>query len=245
MKIEIYETPEEVGKKSAKRIAKLLRKTIKKRGNARLLLSTGASQFEMFKCLTEEKVKWKYVEVFHLDEYIGIPVSHPASFRKYLTERFISKVNPGKVHLIDGEGDTAKVIAKLNNDIADNPIDVGVVGIGENGHIAFNDPPADFVTDDPYIVVELDERCRLQQVGEGWFPSVEDVPPKAISMSVRQIMKCRRIISIVPYKVKEEAIKNTLYSSVTNMIPATVLKSHPKWTLFLDNGSSGMGTFKS
>ncbi len=245
MKIEIYETPEEVGKKSAKKIAKLLRKTIKKRGNARLLLSTGASQFEMFKCLAEEKVKWKYVEVFHLDEYIGIPVSHPASFRKYLTERFISKVNPGKVHLIDGEGDTAKIIAKLNNDIADNPIDVGVVGIGENGHIAFNDPPADFVTDDPYIVVELDERCRLQQVGEGWFPSVEDVPPKAISMSVRQIMKCRRIISIVPYKVKEEAIKNTLYSSVTNMIPATVLKSHPKWTLFLDNGSSGMGTFKS
>lgn len=239
MKIEIYATPAEMGSHASKKIASGLNRAIRSQGCARLLLSTGASQFPMFDALIHEDVDWSKVEMFHLDEYIGLPFTHIASFRKYLTERFISKVNLRAAYLIDGESNIAVLAAGLKAKLAARPIDVGVVGIGENGHIAFNDPPADFDTDEAYIAVNLDTRCKKQQVGEGWFGNITAVPDQAMTMTVGQIMKCKTIISVVPHAVKAEAVYNTLTSPVTNMVPATILKTHPGWTLFLDAASAG------
>ena len=178
--------------------------------------------------------------MFHLDEYVDLPVTHKASFRKYLNERFVSVVNPGEVFYVDGEGDVGKNIAILSEAFKKAPIDVGVIGIGENGHIAFNDPPADFDTDAIYKVVKLDERCRRQQVGEGWFESVSDVPEKAISMTVKAILSSRKIISSVPHSVKADAVKNTVTGKISPSVPATILKTHPDWNLFLDSDSASM-----
>lgn len=238
MKIEIYASPAEMGKRAADSIADRLRSAIKSLGSARLLLSTGASQFPMFDALIHEDVDWSKVEMFHLDEYIALSVSHKASFRKYLNERFVSKVGLHAAHLIDGEGDIAAIAADLKQKLAARPIDVGVVGIGENGHIAFNDPPADFDTDEAYIAVRLDDRCKAQQVGEGWFENIAAVPDRALSMTVRQIMKCRTILSVVPHAVKADAVYFTLSGPVTNTVPATILKTHPDWSLFLDSASA-------
>jgi glucosamine-6-phosphate deaminase len=239
MKIEIYATPAEMGAHASKKISHGLNRAISRQGCARLLLSTGASQFPMFDALIHEDVDWSKVEMFHLDEYIGLPVTHIASFRRYLTERFISKVNLRAAYLIDGESDIAALAAGLKAKLTERPVDVGVVGIGENGHIAFNDPPADFDTDEAYIAVNLDDRCKKQQVGEGWFENIAAVPDQALSMTVKQIMKCKTIISVVPHAVKAEAVYNTLTNPVTNMVPATILKTHPDWTLFLDAVSAG------
>ncbi|MHB1153067.1 MAG: glucosamine-6-phosphate deaminase [Eubacteriales bacterium] len=238
MKIEIYSTPAEMGIHASKRIAEGLRQAVRSQGFARLLLSTGASQFPMFDALIHEDIDWSAIEMFHLDEYIGLPETHKASFRKYLKERFISKVNLRSAYLIDGEGDITALAAGLKQKLSEHTIDVGVVGIGENGHIAFNDPPADFDTDEAYIAVSLDDRCKTQQVGEGWFEDIASVPDKALSMTVRQIMKCKTIISVVPHSVKADAVYNTFSSPVTNMVPATILKTHPDWSLFLDSASA-------
>jgi glucosamine-6-phosphate deaminase len=238
MKIEIYAGAAEMGRRAAKTIARKLNRAIRNQSYARLLLSTGASQFTMFDALIHENVDWAKVEMFHLDEYISLPVTHIASFRKYLNERFVSKVNLRAAYLIDGEGDIAALAASLKSKLAERAIDVGVVGIGENGHIAFNDPPADFETQEAYITVNLDERCKAQQVREGWFENTAAVPDRALSMSVGQIMKCKSIVSVVPHAVKAEAVFNTLTKPVTNMVPATILKTHPDWTLFLDAASA-------
>ncbi len=238
MHLHVYHTPEEMGQGAAIQIAKQLNKAIALRGEARLLLSTGASQFPMFEALQKQIVDWQCVELFHLDEYIGLPESHPASFRRYLKERFICDLPLKEVHLISGEGDIAATIAQLNEEVSKKPIDVGVVGIGENGHIAFNDPPADFETCEPYLVVTLDERCKQQQVGEGWFGSLDEVPKQAISMSVHQILKCEHIISVVPHAVKAQAVKNTLQGEVSPLVPATALKTHADWNLYLDAASA-------
>ena len=238
MHIHIYNTPQLLGEAAARFIAKLLNRAILERGEARLLLSTGASQFEMFEALRGQIIDWRCVEMFHLDEYLGLPESHPASFRKYLKERFIAHVPLKAVHLVDGEGDIAETLAQLNHEISKKPIDVGVIGIGENGHIAFNDPPADFETDEPYLVVTLDERCRKQQVGEGWFASLTEVPAQAVSMSVRQILKSAHIVSVVPHAVKAQAVRDTLTRPVSPEIPASILKTHADWNLFLDSASA-------
>lgn len=234
MIINIAKTPEENGKNAADKIAQLLNDAIKEKGEARLLLSTGASQFEMFDNLVGLNVDWGRVEMFHLDEYINLPETHIASFRKYLKERFIGKVNLKEAHLVDGEGEYEEKIKSLSAKIAEKPVDVAAIGIGENGHVAFNDPPANFETEEPYIVVNLDKKCKLQQVGEGWFNSIEDVPSQAVSMSVRQIMKSRAIVSVVPHAVKSWAVKNTVTLPVTNAVPATILKTHENWSLFID-----------
>ena len=181
--------------------------------------------------------------MFHLDEYIGIPETHPASFRKYLKERLVDVVQPGTVHLLNGESDNPQVECnRLNQIISQHQIDVAFVGIGENGHLAFNDPPADFETEDPYIVVELDEACRLQQVGEGWFNGLDDVPTHAISMSIHQIMKSKTIICTVPDERKAEAVRNCLYGEITPMYPASILQNHPDCTVYLDAGSASLLT---
>ena len=241
MQCSISATSQEMGKRAAEKAAELIRETVKEKGKARLLVSTGQSQFEFFEEITAMDIPWEAVEIFHLDEYIGLPITHPASFRKYLKERFIDKIGPAQMHYISGEGDIAAVIDEVTESIRKSPIDIGIIGIGENGHIAFNDPPADFETKAAYHVVSLDERCRMQQVGEGWFSSLEEVPRQAISATVPQILSCRTIVSIVPHKVKAEAVRNTLEApAVTNLIPATALREHAQWYLYLDADSASL-----
>jgi len=240
MKLTIFENPVELGKTAAKYCAKIINESIACKGKARIALSTGYSQFETIKALTEKDIDWSKVEMFHLDEYIGLPESHPASFRKYLKERFLSNVNIKQAYLVDGEDDPEKVISYLTAEIRKEPIDLGVIGIGENAHVAFNDPPADFETKEAYIRVTLDDLCKQQQVREGWFPTIDDVPKQAISMTVYQIMQCQHIVSCVPYTVKAKAIRDTLENELTNMVPATMLKKHPDCTLFLDHDSASL-----
>jgi len=238
MKINISESALELGKNAAMLISDKLNQKIKEKGEARMVVSTGTSQFEMFRALIKEEIDWTKVEVFHLDEYIGLPVTHKASFRKYLYERFINLVPVKEFHSVDVEGNITVRIRELTSAIRRKPVDLGLIGIGVNGHIAFNDPPADFDTQDAYIVVKLNDQCKLQQLDEGWFETLNDVPDEAVSMSVWQIMRCRSIISVVPHLVKADAVCKTLTSKVTNAIPATVLKKHPDWNLFLDQNSA-------
>jgi glucosamine-6-phosphate deaminase len=243
MKIVLSNTPEELGARTARETADALRAAIQTHGTARLLLSTGASQFTTFTALIQEDVEWNKVEMFHLDEYIGITAEHPASFVKYLNERFVRKVPLKAVHFVnpaDHNGDVAATIAALDAEINRAPIDVGLIGIGENAHIAFNDPPADFEDNAAYKIVTLDAACRRQQLGEGWFPTLEDVPKQAISMTVRQILKCRKILSAVPYAVKANAVRDTIQNAVANTTPATILKTHADWTLFVDKDSAAL-----
>ncbi len=238
MEIRICKNSEELGRSAAKQVAQVLREVIAEKGEARIALSTGASQFDTLKALVEEPdIKWECVEMFHLDEYVDLPETHVASFRKYLKERFVEKVGVLKAtHFVDG---TVEGIAKLTEEIRRAPIDIGLIGIGENGHIAFNDPPANFDTKEAYIVVALNERCKKQQMGEGWFATIDDVPKQAVSMTAYQIMLCKRIVSCVPHKVKAEAIKNTLSAKdTTNLVPATLLKEHPDFILYLDENSA-------
>ncbi len=238
MRINVFKTSDEMGKDASAFIAAKLNAAIAEKGEARLLLSTGASQFEMFKYIVDEKIDWSKVTMFHLDEYVGLPETHIASFRKYLKERFASKVNLKEAWYVNGEGDVAANIAEITAKLREAPIDVGVIGIGENAHIAFNDPPADFDTKEAYIVVDLDERCKMQQVGEGWFANIDEVPKQAISMTVYQMMQSECIVSIVPRGVKAEAIKNTLAGEVSNMVPGTMLKTHKDWNLWIDSDSA-------
>ena len=238
--ISVSSTPEELGKKAAAKIAELLRDAIGKKGHARMILSTGQSQFETLAALVKEDVDWSKVEMFHLDEYVALPESHGASFRKYLKERFVSKVNLKAAYFVNGEGDVERNIEELTKELRKDEVDVGVIGIGENGHLAFNDPPADFDTDKAYKVVNLDERCRMQQVGEGWFKTFDDVPKQAITMCPKQIMACRHIVTAVPHRVKAEAIYNTITKPVTSDVPATLMKTHPDWNLFIDSDSASL-----
>ncbi|TLU98715.1 glucosamine-6-phosphate deaminase [Dyadobacter luticola] len=242
MKIVISESKEELGQSAGAYAAQLINDTILEKGHANVILATGTSQFEtLSRLIADESIDWSKVTMFHLDEYIGLPLSHPASFRKYLKERFLEKVAPLHAsYLINGEVDPEVEIAKLNQTISDHPIDVALVGVGENGHLAFNDPPADFSTEQPYLIVNLDEPCRRQQMGEGWFASLDEVPLQAISMSVRQIMKSQHIICSVPDKRKAVAVKNSLENNVSNIFPASILQKHANCTFFLDKDSASL-----
>ncbi len=239
MEIKIFDTKEELGKAASGQGAKFINEAISKNGLANIIVATGASQIEMLNYLVKENIDWQKVTAFHLDEYIGLSISHPASFRKYLKERFVSKVPLKEFFYIDGETDVALECARLNTAIVRFPIDVAFVGIGENGHLAFNDPPADFDIEDPYIEVNLDEKCRLQQLGEGWFGSFEEIPEKAISMSIQQILKSEYIICSVPDERKADAIEKVIKEEVTPTVPASILKNHDNTFLFLDKGSGG------
>ncbi len=240
MKISIHNTKEELGALAAEKGAEEIRKAIGKRGEANIIVATGASQFEMLQFLVQARVDWSRVTAFHLDEYIGLSEDHPASFRKYLKERFVDLVPLGRFYYVDGEADPAEVCARLGEAIGQHPIDVAFIGIGENGHLAFNDPPADFEINDPYIQVNLDRACRTQQFNEGWFPSIEAVPEEALSMSVKQIMKSKAIICTVPDERKALAVRNALEDAVSPECPASILKTHPEVHLFLDKGSSSL-----
>jgi glucosamine-6-phosphate deaminase len=240
MKVKVFETKEELGKSAAEYGANLINEAISKRGKANIIVATGASQFEMLDNLIREKIDWNKVSAFHLDEYIGLSFDHPASFRKYLKERFVSKVPLKEFFYINGEVDVAGECDRLNRIIVQYPIDVAFVGIGENGHLAFNDPPADFEIDDPYIQVDLDKECRMQQFGEGWFNDIDEVPKRAISMTVKQILKSENIICSVPDKRKARAVKNVVDGEVRPEVPASILQTHGKTTLYLDAGSNSL-----
>ncbi|CAN5536276.1 glucosamine-6-phosphate deaminase [soil metagenome] len=236
MNINIFQDAHESGRSSGIAAAHLIRKAIEKNGYANIILATGASQFDTLnQLIIEREIDWKKVTMFHLDEYIALPVTHPASFRKYLQERFLAKAAPLKAaYLINGETNAIEECKRIGALILEHPIDVALVGIGENGHLAFNDPPADFETEEPYIIVNLDEPCRQQQLGEGWFKYLEQVPRQAISMSVKQIMKSKHIICSVPDSRKAEAVKNTLEQTVSNIYPASILQTHPDCSMYLD-----------
>jgi glucosamine-6-phosphate deaminase len=238
MHITINANAMELGMEAADMIAGKIKSCLSEKGGARLVVSTGSSQFETIQSLLSKEIDWTKIEIFHLDEYIGLPVSHNASFRKYLYDRLISHIHVKKFHAVTVEGDIDKNIMELTGELRKAPVDLGIIGIGVNGHIAFNDPPADFNTREAYIVVKLDKQCRMQQVGEGWFTNIDEVPEKAISMSVWQIMQCRTIISCVPHKVKADAVYSTLTSRINNMVPATMLKRHGDFNLFLDINSA-------
>jgi len=234
MDIFVFPDPQQLGEAAASEAARIMRDAVARRGKARIVLSTGASQFAVLAALTRLDLPWPHVEMFHLDEYVGLPPTHRASFRKYLRERFIDVAHPGKAHLVDG---TPENMAALTEAIRSEPIDLGLIGIGENAHIAFNDPPADFATREAYITVTLDDRCKAQQVREQWFNSIQEVPDRAVTMTVRQILQCERILSCVPFAVKASAVRDTLQSAVTERIPATILKTHPHFSLYLDTDS--------
>ena len=242
MKVEVFDTKSEMGEAAAREAAAIIREAIDARGEARVVAATGASQFGFLDALAREGgIDWGKVTFFHLDEYVGLPESHPASFRKYLKERLAERVRPGAFHFIDGEApDPLEECRRLGGLISQVEVDVAFVGIGENGHLAFNDPPADFETEEPYIVVNLDDACRRQQVGEGWFASLDEVPRRAISMSIKQILKSRRVICVVPDARKARAVKDCLESEVSPLRPASALRRHEGATVYLDRESASL-----
>ena len=243
MQLHVFDDPATLGRVAATVAAEIIADSIAARGRARIIAATGASQFQFLSALVERReLPWAQVELFHLDEYFNIPPTHPASFRKYLNERLIGPTGITTAHLLDGEQDPEIVCQTIGHLIASAPIDVAFVGIGENGHLAFNDPPADFDTREPYIVVSLDEACRRQQVGEGWFDTIDDVPTRAISMSVRQILEARHILCIVPDLRKAEAVRASVEGPVTPSVPASILQTHAHVDLFLDRASSSLLT---
>lgn len=231
-----------MGAAAAEQAATAIRRAIADRGHARIIAATGTSQFEFLDALTKAPaIDWTKVEAFHLDEYIGLSITHPASFRKILLERLVRKAGISHFHGLEGDAsDVSAVVREVGRQLASAPIDVAFLGIGENGHIAFNDPPADFTTEDPYLIVQLDEACRRQQVGEGWFAGIFQVPTHAISMSPRQILKARELVVVVPDQRKAQAVRACLEGEISPMVPASILRQHPNWTVYLDKDSAAL-----
>jgi len=242
MVIKVFSDKASLGKAAAEQAAAAIRTAITERRRARVIAATAASQLEFLDALTRTPdVDWAQVEVFHLDEYIGLPITHPGSFRKMLVEQLIRKTGIQKYHLLDGDAtNPSEVVQRVGRELLAAPIDVAFLGIGENGHIAFNDPPADFKTEEPYIIVNLDEACRRQQVGEAWFADISQVPKQAISMSVRQILKSKEILAVVPDARKAQAVKACFEGDISPMAPASVLRTHSNATVYLDKGSASL-----
>ncbi|HEV3063174.1 MAG TPA: 6-phosphogluconolactonase [Vicinamibacterales bacterium] len=241
MIIKVFENKVSLSRAAAEEAATALRRAIKDRGRARIIAATGMAQVDFLQNLTSaDGIGWHRVEMFHLDEYVGLPSSHPASFRKFLREHLIDKTGITRFHFLDGDRDLDKVLADTAAALGAAPVDVAFVGIGENGHLAFNDPPADFETEEPFLIVNLDEACRYQQVGEGWFKDLSEVPRQAISMSVRQVLKANQIIAVVPDARKAPAVKLCLEGDIRPMAPASILRNHPATTAYLDKHSSAL-----
>ena len=241
MVLKLFHNKQPLAAAAAEQAATAIQRAITEHGKARIIAATGASQFEFLEALTGlSAIDWKKVEMFHLDEYIGLPASHPASFSNYLQQRLIQKTGITHHHLLNGEGNPAEVIRRTSQALREAPVDVAFVGVGENGHLAFNDPPADFETEEEYLIVTLDEACRRQQHGEGWFPTLDDVPRQAISMSVRQILKAKEIICIVPDARKAKAVKSCFEGEISPLAPASILRTHANTTVYLDQYSAAL-----
>jgi len=212
--------------------ADAIRRHVARSGRVRLAAATAASQLAFQRELVSRPgIDWANVELFQLDEYIGLPEGHPSSFRNQLTRHLVAPAGIGHAHLIDAV-DPVRACESLKTAMAAAPLDLAFLGIGENGHLAFNDPPADFDTDEPYIVVPLDDACRRQQVGEGWFPRIEDVPQVAITMSIRAMLGAREILVIVPGAHKAAAVRAAVSGPITPLVPASILQTHENVTLF-------------
>jgi glucosamine-6-phosphate deaminase len=243
MLLRVFDDKVSLGKAAAAQAASAIRFAIAAQGRARVVAASAASQFEFLEALTATPgIQWEQVELFHLDEYIGLTMTHPASFCKFLQERLIAKTGISIYHLLDGSQDPVEVVRSVGKAITASPIDVAFLGIGENGHIAFNDPPADFDTEQPYITVALDHACRLQQVAEGWFENLDAVPKQAISMSVRQVLKSKEILAVVPGPRKAQAIKSCFDGPISPMAPSSILRNHSNATVYLDRQSSALLT---
>ena len=241
MTIKIFQDKISLSKAAAAQATEAIRRAIAQRGRARVVAASAASQLQFLEALTATHgIDWSRVELFHLDEYIGLPASHGASFCKFLHDHLIAKTGITKHHLLNGEANPADVIRDVGEAISEAPIDIAFVGIGENGHLAFNDPPADFDTEEPFLIVNLDEACRQQQVGEGWFKDLSAVPTQAISMSVRQVLKAKEIIAVVPDSRKAKAIKACFDGPISPMAPSSILRTHPNATIYLDKASSAL-----
>jgi glucosamine-6-phosphate deaminase len=240
MLLRVFSDKVSLGQAAADQAATAIRRAISERGHARIIAATAASQREFLDALTKAPgIDWSKVEAFHLDEYIGLPITHPGSFRKMLMEQLVTKAGIQQYHLLEGDAsDPGAVVREVGKDLASAPIDIAFLGIGENGHIAFNDPPADFNAEDPYIIVALDEACRRQQVGEAWFSDISQVPQYAMSMSARQILKAKEILAVVPDTRKADAIKACFEGEITPMAPASILRRHPNATIYLDTNSA-------
>ena len=242
MLIRMFQDKTTLGRAAADQAASAIRRAIAERGAARIIAATAASQLEFLNALTQAPgIDWKKVEAFHLDEYIGLPITHPGSFRKMMMEQLVSKTGIERYHLLEGDAADPKAVCReVGNQITSAPVDIAFLGIGENGHIAFNDPPADFNTEVPYIIVNLDEACRQQQVGEAWFANISQVPTQALSMSAKQILKAREILAVVPDKRKAQAIKACLEGGISPMAPASILRRHSNATIYLDTNSASL-----
>lgn len=242
MLLKVFPDKSSLSRAAAEQAATAIRSALAKRDRARIVAATAASQIEFLDALTQAPgIDWSKVEVFHLDEYIGLPVTHPGSFRKMLLEQLIEKTGIVNYHLLDGDADDPAAVARrVGKELASAPVDIEFLGIGENGHLAFNDPPADFEIQEPYIVVELDEACRQQQVGEAWFANLSQVPKRALSMSVRQVLKAKEILAVVPDQRKARAIKACFSGEVSPMAPASILRTHPNATVYLDKNSASL-----
>jgi glucosamine-6-phosphate deaminase len=242
MLLRMFEDKPTLGRAAAEQAAAAIRRAIADRGAARIIAATAASQLEFLDALTKAaEIDWSKVEVFHLDEYIGLPITHPGSFRKMLTEQLVAKTGINKYHLLQGDAtDVPAALREAGSQLASAPIDIAFLGIGENAHIAFNDPPADFNTEQPYIIVNLDEACRQQQVGEAWFADISQVPKQAISMSARQILKSKEILAVVPDRRKARAVKACVEGEISPMAPASILRRHSNATIYLDTNSASL-----
>jgi glucosamine-6-phosphate deaminase len=242
MLLRVFDDKAALGKAAAEQASSAIRHAISEHGRARIIAATAASQFEFLDALTKvADIDWARVEAFHLDEYVGLPITHPGSFRKMLVEQLVRKTGITSYHLLDGDNaDPSEVLRRVGKELTSAPIDIAFLGIGENGHIAFNDPPADFNTEDPYIIVNLDEACRQQQVGEAWFANISQVPKNAISMSVRQILKAKEILAVVPDTRKAQAVKACFEGEISPMAPASILRTHPNMAVYLDKHSASL-----
>src|SRR5580704_8576013 len=243
MMLKVFNDRVSLGKAAADQAATAIRRAIREHGQARVIAATAASQLEFLDALTKAPgIDWQHVELFHLDEYIGLPITHPGSFRKMLLEQLVQKTGITRYHLLDGDADAPDVVRRASAALASAPVDIAFVGIGENGHLAFNDPPANFESEEPYLVVNLDEACRLQQVGEGWFKNISETPTQAISMSIRQILKAKEILAVVPDSRKAKAVKACLEGEINPMAPASILRRHENTTVYLDKNSAALLT---
>jgi len=247
MLLRIFSDKVSLGRAAAEQAAGAIRRAIAERDHARIIAATAASQLEFLDALTKAPgIEWAKVEAFHLDEYIGLPIAHPGSFRKMLMELLVTKTGISNYHLLEGDAsDPGAVVRDVGRQLASAPIDIAFLGVGENGHIAFNDPPADFMTEDPYLIVNLDEACRRQQVGEAWFADISQVPTRAISMSPRQILKAREILAVVPDKRKAQAVRACFEGEISPMAPASILRRHPNATIYLDRNSASLHSLAS
>jgi glucosamine-6-phosphate deaminase len=242
MLLRVFSDRSSLGAAAAEQAAAAIRRAAAHHGKARVVAATAASQREFLVTLTSSPgIDWSTVEVFHLDEYIGLPITHPGSFRKMLLEQLVQRTGITHYHLLDGDAaDPQQVIKRVGDQLASAPIDIAFLGVGENSHIAFNDPPADFGTQEPYIIVKLDKACRQQQVGEGWFADISQVPTLAISMSVRQILKAKEILAVVPEARKAQAVKSCVEGSISPMAPGSILRTHPNATVYVDWESASL-----